>query len=109
METLEQSVKRSQMALAVIERALNDSTGWTIGGEGVMVDAQVITSDAGVTFWTVFPTEWPHLRVEMSYSSMDRVVIGRRGEVLWVAHVHPPEAGPFEVEVTLLLAQTVAA
>lgn len=88
-------VQRSQLALSVIARALNDPHGWTIGCEGVCVEAQVITSEIGVTFWAPFPALGGEPSVER------RAVVAHRGEALWIVAVTPPESGGFEVEVTL--------
>lgn len=98
---LEHSIKRSQLALAVVERAMKDPTGWTIGSGAVMCDAQVIVGDEGVTFWARFPAGIGDRRAT-------RAVVAQHGEACWVAHIHPPAEGAFEVEVSLLVATQVA-
>jgi hypothetical protein len=94
-EALENSIKRSQLALAVIERAMQDPLGWTIGGGGVSVDAQVVIAEDGASFWIRYPDG-------IGDRNMDRVVLCHRGEALWVSAITAPLTGAFEVEITLL-------
>lgn len=94
---LEESIKRSQLALSVIERAMRDATGWTIDTGAACAEAQVVVSDEGVTFWARFPGQ-------LGDRSARRATVVHHGDALWTAHIHPPADGAFEVEVSLLVA-----
>lgn len=98
---LEHIVKSNQMALRVIERALNDPDGWVLACGIPSARAQVLTHEHGVTIWAAFD--------ETPGYDTNQVFVWHRGVLLWVKEIDlAGVTAPFEVELNLAVAETVA-
>lgn len=97
MSDIELVLNQHLTALRLVERALNDPTGWAFRTSQDSCAVQVTVSDFAVSFWGVLPAPG---------ATIVTVDVLHQGELVWVRSIAVPDpAGRVELEWTFAVEQ----